>query len=248
MSRSSLSATVIPVSRLDPEDLDAMWSLFVSYYDCVDRDTFEKDLRGKTDVILLRCRKEGSINGFSTITAFEEVVRGRRVVGVFSGDTIVDRAFWNQTALQRAFLSYVMRIKLRRPHLSVYWFLISKGYRTYLLMARNFPEHWPRCDRPTPAWPKAVIDAFARRRFPHAWRPDLGVLRFDEPLGRLREAVAPIDDRARELCEVRFFEEMNPRHEHGDELCCIGKVDVRLWVRYMTKLARRLIRGRTAER
>jgi len=187
------------------------------------------------------------VQGFSTISTFERTVQGRRVVGIFSGDTIVAKEYWRQTALQRAFLSYVMRVKLRHVRLPVYWFLISKGFRTYLLMAKNFPEYWPRYDRQTPSWQAAVIDDFARCRYPDAWKPDQGILHFDHPAGRLRQDMAPIDDKARAVPEVRFFEERNPHHADGDELCCIGRIDGWLWASYMAKLAKRFgrrVRGR----
>lgn len=242
MRAPRLRASIVRERNLDPATLDRMWDLFSTYYADVNRDGFERDLRGKDHVILLRCDRDKSLQGFSTITTFRRVVQGRVVVGIFSGDTIVDKAYWRQTALQRAFLSYVMRVKLKNPHRPVYWFLISKGFRTYLLLAKNFPEYWPRYDKPTPPWQAAIIDDFARLRFAEAWKPDLGILHFDHPAGRLRQSIAPVDDAARALPEVRFFEQRNPHHAAGDELCCLGKIDGHLWASYMTKLARRFLR------
>lgn len=239
-----LRATIELRRSLDGPTLDAMWALFETYYADVTREHFEQDLREKDHVIVLRCVADGSLQGFSTITTFERRVQGRRVVGIFSGDTIIAKEFWRQTALQRAFLSYVMRVKIRNPHLPVYWFLISKGFRTYLLMAKNFPEYWPRHDRPTPAWQAAIIDDFARYRYPEAWVPELGILHFDKPAGRLRQRMAPVDDAARAVPEVCFFEERNPRHAEGDELCCIGRINGLLWTSYMSKLGRRLVSRR----
>jgi hypothetical protein len=240
-----LSASIVAQSDLDARSREAMWKLFSSYYADVTRETFERDLEGKQDVVVLRCK--GELQGFSTLTTFERTVQGKPVVCVFSGDTIIAKAFWHQTALQRAFLSYVMKVKLLHPHRPVYWFLISKGFRTYLLLASNFPEYWPRYDRPTPPWQAGIIDDFARLLFPQAWNPDRGILHFDHPAGRLKQDMAPLDDRARQRPEVLFFEERNPHHALGDELCCIGRVDGRLWISYMLKLARRLVRsGREA--
>jgi hypothetical protein len=239
-----LHASIMREDELDPQSRDAMWALFSTYYADVTREHFERDLGEKDHVIVLRCNGDQSLQGFSTITTFKRKVQGKRVVGVFSGDTIVAKEFWRQTALHRAFLSYVVRVKLRNPHRPVYWFLISKGFRTYLLMAKNFPEYWPRYDQPTPAWQAAIIDDFSRLRYPDAWKPELGILQFEKPAGRLRQELAPIDDEARKVPEVRFFEERNPRHADGEELCCIGRIDGRLWASYMTKLARRFVGGR----
>ena len=238
---NTLSASLVPIDRIGPSDRNAMWDLFASYYDAVCRERFDSDLVGKSHAFLLRARADGSVQGFSTIATFERRVQGRKVVGIFSGDTIVARAHWSQTALQRAFFVYVMEVKLRNPRVPVYWFLISKGYKTYLLLARNFPEYWPRWERATPAWQAAVLDDFARERFGAAWRPEQGLLKFERCEGRLKGGVAQIDDRARRLPEVRFFEERNPGHAQGDELCCLGRVDARLGVSYTLKLARKAL-------
>lgn len=237
-----LKATVVATPALTPATRDAMWGLFDAYYAGVERSEFEADLAPKHHVILLHDVVDGSLQGFSTLQVFDEVVDGRPFGAVFSGDTIVADRYWGQTALQRAFLSYVIRFKLRRPLKPVYWFLISKGYKTYLLLARNFPEHWPRYDRPTPPWQRALIDRLARSRYPDAWRPEQGVLSFGGDHGRLRAEVAPIDESLLTAPDVRFFHERNPGHAHGDELCCIGRVDARLWSFYMSKLARRWAR------
>ncbi|MGZ6142344.1 MAG: hypothetical protein ACXWLM_03345 [Myxococcales bacterium] len=235
-----LTAATLPAGALPAAARDEMWTLFRQYYTETTREKFEHDLAEKDHVLVLR-DPAGAIQGFSTLKRLRGEVMRRRFVAVFSGDTIVARAYWGQTALQRAFLSYVMRVKLAHPLTPVYWFLISKGYRTYLLLSRNFPEHWPRYDRATPAWQAAMIDALAGARYPEAFCPGRGVLRFPTSQGRLREHVAPIDAALLEQPDIRFFVEKNPGHACGDELCCLGRVDVWLWLSYMTKLAHRLL-------
>ncbi|MBN2359812.1 MAG: hypothetical protein JXR83_10190, partial [Deltaproteobacteria bacterium] len=168
-------------------------------------------------------------------------VQGRAVVVVFSGDTVVARECWGQTRLQRSFLSYVMRAKLAHPLTPVYWFLISKGYKTYLLLTRNFPEHWPRHDRPTPPWQSALLDDVARHKYSAAWQPERGILHFDLCVGALREQVAPVTEQQLQYPDIRFFCERNPGHAGGDELCCLGRVNHRLWLYYTTKLLRRAL-------
>ncbi len=241
-----LRARTVPVRALTPHVQDALWALFARYYADVDRPTFQRDLAAKDHVILLEDPAAG-LAGFSTLQVYDRAVHGRRVVCVFSGDTVIDRAYWGQTALQRAFLAYTMRVKAAHPLTPVYWFLITKGYKTYLLLTRNFPEHWPRHDRPTPAWQAAVMDALARERFGDAWRPDLGLLRFSSPAGRLRDDVAPIDPALLAAPDVAYFAQRNPGHAHGDELVCLGHIGLDLASSYLAKLARRrLTRPRKA--
>ena len=51
-----------------------------------------------------------------------------------------------------------------RPRAEFYWFLISKGYKTYRFLPLFFREFYPRHDAPTPAWAKEILDALGRHK------------------------------------------------------------------------------------
>jgi hypothetical protein len=241
-----LRASLAVPRELDRASRDAMWDLFARYYTDVRRAVFEADLDEKDHVILLRDEGDGSVRGMSTLKVHELVVGGRRVRAVFSGDTIVDAAYWGQSALHWAFLAYLARVKLQTPLQPVFWFLISKGYKTYLLLARNFPTHYPRHERATPAWEQAVLDALARGRYGDAYEPSSGLLRFASEHGRLCEKVAPLTDQLLAMPDVRFFVERNPRHAQGDELCCIGRVGLDFVLYGALRVLKRPLRRRLA--
>lgn len=235
----ALRSKTVAVRRLDAGTTEQMWRLFEAFYTDSDRATFASDLQAKERVILLFDRHEGSLRGFSTLQSYTVTVQGRRVRIVYSGDTIIDPAYWGRTALQWAFLRNGLWQKLVHPHLPVYWFLISKGYKTYLLLSRNFPEHWPRHERPTPPWQQALLDRLARDKFGVNYQADRGVLVFEQRQGRLRDRVAPIDAEALRRRDIRFFTKRNPGHVHGEELCCIGRIGIGLAGEYLTKIVRR---------
>ncbi|MCA9774194.1 MAG: hypothetical protein KC466_17385, partial [Myxococcales bacterium] len=237
--RPRLTSKIVPVRDLDPRLHDEMWAVFSRYYEGVTRESFEKDLAPKDHVILLFDAERGSVQGFSTLQVTVTEVRGRRVVSLFSGDTIVDAAYWGQNALQKAFYRYIVRTKFAHPFTPVYWFLISKGYKTYLLLSRNYRVYWPRHDRPTPAWETAVLDRLAGERFGDDWRPELGIIRFSQCNTRLHAGVAPVDAEILAYPDIRFFVERNPGHCDGDELACLGLIDFRLFISWPLKLARR---------
>lgn len=243
MGRSGrLAARVVPVSALDAHTREAMWRVFSTYYDDVAPLTFERDLDAKKDVFLARDSGDGSIQGFSTLAWDVHHHESRRFVSLFSGDTIVSHAYWGQPVLQAAFGVYATRLKLRHPFTPVYWFLISKGYKTYLLLTRNFKEHWPRAGRVTPPWERSALDLLARERFRDAWSEERGIVRFPTPAGRLKEDVAPLAGEVLALPEARFFQEANPGWQRGDELACLGKVTLMLLPRYLAKQAQRRAR------
>lgn len=238
-----LSGRIEPVATLPEPTRAEMWSLFARYYADVDEARFAADLARKHDVILLRDRA-GALQGFSTLARFEHPLDGRLVTVVFSGDTVVDRAWWGNPALHLAFTRYVMGTWLRRPLRPVYWLLITKGWRTYLLLTRFFVRYWPRPEAPTPPGVAALLDTLARRMWPDAWHPESGTLRFATPQGRLKEEVAPVTDALLADPDIRFFVEQNPGHAAGDELVCLGGVGLDFAGRTALRVFTRLFRGR----
>lgn len=238
-----LGAETAPVHSLDPQTRQGLWALYHDYYERTDSARFYADLDEKHDIILLRDLSDGTLAGFSTLHVSEVELDGRRTHVIFSGDTIIAPAYHGQSALQRAFVAYIFSVKLRAGSEDVYWFLISKGYKTYLLLARNFLCFWPRHDQPTPPEARALLDTLATTRFGAAYDPSTGVVRFDPPGPKLRAEVAPLP--MKPAPDIAFFDATNPGHADGDELCCIGKVDLELVLAYgrrlATKVGRRLV-------
>jgi hypothetical protein len=208
------------VAGLDAAIVNDAFALFESAYDGAERARFERDLAEKQTIILLRDRDTGALKGFSTVTV-HAMPDGRGRV-VFSGDTVIDREYWGQKQLQIAFTRVLLRLKLRAPRAPLFWFLISKGYRTYMLLANAFPRAVPRCDRAEDPALRAALDELAMTRFGPAYRVDTGVVHF--PHERVREGLAPITHRLLENPHVRFFTARNPGHAAGDELACLAEV------------------------
>ncbi len=234
----SLQANTLRVSRLPPGTRDAMWSVFRKYYDGISREQFDRDLDGKQFVIVLR-DGDGTVQGFSTIAEYDISLGRRSYRVVYSGDTILERRFWGYGGLQVAFAKHMLRAKLRRPWRPVYWFLISKGYKTYLLLARSFLSFWPRRDAPMEAWQKELVDTLATKKFGDQYDAERGILRALEDGCRLKEHVAPVDPHVSSDPDICFFAESNPGHVKGDELCCVGVVDAAQLVQYFAKLLRK---------
>ncbi len=216
-----LQARVRRVRSLTLRELGAMWALFETSYAGARREAFEADLREKDHVIVLK-DASGQVQGFSTLLKLESA--GACVV--FSGDTIITPGFWGQTALQRAFIWYLMVQRQVKPGRPVYWFLITKGYRTYLLISRYFPNHWPRHDAAFPKAEGALIDTLCRGKFGAAWDERAGLLRYaGADAVRLTDALADVPKRLLDDPDVRFFLAKNPRWAEGDELCCLARAD-----------------------
>ena len=237
-----LKAKTLSVPHLREGKVEEMWVVFHQYYDDIERERFESDLSAKSHVILLYDTGSRELQGFSTLQLISNTLEGRRFLAIYSGDTVINEAYWGQTALQRAFTLYTLKHMALNPAIPVYWFLISKGYKTYLLLTRNYVEHWPRWEEPTPPFQKAILDKLSSDKFADSWKPELGVLQFDTPQGKLKEEVAEIDqDLLRHYRDILFFTEANPGHRDGDELCCLGRVNPAFIFNFTNRTVRKLL-------
>lgn len=219
-----LEAQTVAVRTLDADTRARAFALFQHAYEGADRSRFERDLAEKQLVILLRDRSSRELKGFSTVLLRE--VRTRRGPGtvVFSGDTVIDRAYWGQKNLQLAFAKLLITLKLRSPHRRLYWFLISKGWRTYLLLANAFVRAVPRFDTEDDRELRRMLDAHASARFGPQYDAERGIIRYATPHERVRTGLAPVAPDLLDNPHVRFFVERNPGHADGDELACLAEV------------------------
>lgn len=223
-STPSIYARYCPINRISVQEIRQMYDVFHRYYAHAEMDDFIRDLSGKHGVILIRTRGEGRVVGFSTIVSLDMTIGRLKGRGVFSGDTIIEREFWGTRTLQVAFFMYVLREKLRKPFRPLYWLLISKGYKTYLLMANNFQQYYPHPDGECPEL-APVIRHYCDRLFPGHYDSDRGILDFGDNAQHLKEGVASITpDLRQRVPKVRFFEECNPGWSQGNELPCVGEI------------------------
>lgn len=226
-SAGRLSGIVRPVSELTPDEHERLYSLLQRYFNNVTRAQFEQDLAEKDRVILLTDSLIGQIQGFSTLMQLRVVIDDRPVVAFFSGDTIVERAYWGESALSRLWSRYVFgyagQIRRAAPETRVYWFLICSGYKTYRFLPTFFREFYPAYDRPTPQGVKRILDALAWLKFPSEYEAERGVVRLGQATP-LRPEVAAITAHVRANPHVAFFVAANPGHVDGDELACLTEI------------------------
>lgn len=216
----SIKGAIARITDLDDAQRSRMLELMQRYYENVEPAAFHADLAAKTWVILLR---EGeTLEGFSTQQLFEHEVGGRRVLVLFSGDTIIDKRCWGSFALPLTWSRLALQIEAEHPGRDLYWLLTTKGYKTYRFLPVFFEEFYPRCERETPPFERRLAESLAVARFPERrFDPQSWVLAAASAGQRLRSGVAELAASRLRDQHIAFFLKQNPGHASGDELVCI---------------------------
>lgn len=233
--RPAVFAETLPIIKLSSQEIERMYAIFTKYYVNHNKEQFTADLLEKNHIIVLRDLQKKTIQGFSTLLCIDLKSYGINAVGIFSGDTVLEKDYWGNKALGIAFLKYLWIEKIKSPFRPVYWFLISKGYKTYLLMANNFSTHYPRYDKATPLRYKKILDKFYLQRFKKFYKTESGTIEFDSDSCCLKEKMAAIPPELLKNKKVQFFTKMNPGWNRGFELACIAKMTLLMPLQYFIK-------------
>ncbi len=220
---SELKAKFHSRYEISYQDLEEMHSVFKKYYKNTDLKTFKNDLDKKNGAFILRKKSTGEIVGFSTVLEMKMIINGKKVHGIFSGDTIVEEEFWGDNPLNSSFVKFFIKKMLSNPFRPVYWFLISKGYKTYLLLANNFIHYYP-CHTRENQQLEDIMKGYCNYLFPEYFNEKKKILDFGKGAQFLKGGVAEI---TAEMCEkfpkIAFFNERNPTWDRGTELPCVAK-------------------------
>src|SRR5690606_20602636 len=203
------------------QDVLEMFKVFSRYYDHVAMDQFLSDLSRKSGAFVVRRQHDNAIVGFSTFGVYHLEVDGRRIKGVFSGDTVLEKEHWGNRAINAAFVRRVLWEAIKNPLTPQYWFLISKGYKTFLLLSRNFPEYYPHPRQPNEHL-RHIAQAYCQQLFPGKLDQASMVLDFGQGYNCLKSDITPITASLRQQADIACFERCTPNWERGTELPCVG--------------------------
>jgi hypothetical protein len=220
-----LQAVTLPASELTVAQVLQMYRLMDAHYEALEYERFAADLAEKDRVIVLR-NAEGAICGFTTLLCYclDHPTTRTPVQVLYSGDTIIDREHWGSQALAFEWIYQAGREKARHPEEPLFWFLISKGPRTYRYLSAFSRSYWPHHAVPTPKEISGLMHALAAQRFGANYHPARGVVHFPTSRGHLRRELAEVDAPERQRPEVQFFLQANPGYVRGDELVCLTEL------------------------
>ena len=201
-----------------------MFALYERYYGGACASDFWADLAQKSHLIELR--EGATLRGFSTLALQPYALADETGLAIFSGDTIIEHEYWGEQVLARAFCRFAGGVRAEHPEAPLYWFLISKGHRTYRYLQAFARCYYPHPHEATPERMKRRMDALAVSRFGACYLPEQGIVRFEPARGYLRAPWHHVRADLRTRAEVRYFLERNPGYINGDELVCLAELNV----------------------
>lgn len=218
-----LRRSTLTIEELTSDLKVQMFKLFEQYYDHVTYERFLQDLNEKTHVFFFHEPETNRLVGFSTIfrKVIPEIAPG---VFLFSGDTVIHEDYWGSKALQKSFFWFILKSKLLTPFAPLYWMLMSKGVKTYLMMRKNFKYSFPNVLGPTPKTYHHVLQSFYAMKFPGDFRSELGLILFKEKVGAVKHRLDVNPESIMNNPEAQFFAESNPRWDQGEELACVAEI------------------------
>lgn len=219
---TALVPAIVARPRLGSRTREEMFALHGRHFANVSRGKFLADLDEKDWVILLR-DAAGRTAGFSTQKLLAGIPGAGGARFLFSGDTIVAPDHWNTPYLAGCFGHLMLRLIREHPRTPLYWFLISKGYRTYRFLPVFFKRFWPGPHTAAPPGGAELLRTVATWKFGACYDAADGLVK--DPSGdRLTAPLAAVPDAKRRDPCTRFFLERNPRYDLGHELACLAPI------------------------
>ncbi|RPH90454.1 MAG: hypothetical protein EHM72_19090, partial [Calditrichaeota bacterium] len=218
-----LKTSIIRQPLVKQTDRSAMYELHSRYFCNIHKDIFLRDMSEK-DWIIVLADEENHIRGFSTIKIMHTHFNDQQQLFLFSGDTIVHRDFWRTGALAGGFGHMILRLNREHPDIPAYWFLISKGYRTYRFLPVFFKEFYPVHHTATPPYYQSLLNQIGQFKFKDHYDPASGVIKFFGSKDHLSPEMCEIPAGRERDAHVQFFLQKNPGYIYGDELACIAAI------------------------
>lgn len=239
----SILCEVLSVEKLKfaKEITKKMYFLMQEHYENINLEKFKADLYKKDSVFLVYSSKE--LVGFSTLKKIEINLENENetIVGLFSGDTIIKKGFSWAIEFQKEWIKYCLKESKRNEKIGIktYWFLISKGIKTYMYLPTYFINFSPRLNYIESEKEKIIKNSYAKKLYGNRYIESLGIIKNDGTNDYLKENIINISDKQKNNENIQFFISKNPNYEQGDELVCLTEISYE----NLTKLGRRVIKN-----
>ncbi len=226
MTSSKLTYSLISIKDIIQSSLERMYLIMEQNYSSVSFPAFENDLKNKQFIGILK-DVDNQIQGFTTyaINPFELGTFEYNIL--FSGDTIISPKYWGSQELVKGWCKTVGGLIAGTPEKKWYWFLLSKGHRTYMYLPLFFEKYYPALNKSEEADLFPIIDKCANAMYGPNWKPEKRVITFEKSHGELKEIHTETTlKKVKSNVYIDFFLQKNPGFERGDELTCMAELRV----------------------
>ena len=213
---------IVSVTNIGEKMKQELFNLMNKYYEGMHRKYFFNDLDEKDSVILVK-DDNNIICGFTTIMEIDTIVNGKKIWAIYSGDTIIEKSKWGSWAMFKGFGEVIKRF-LDKRKTNTYWFLVSKGVKTYLLLPLFFKEFYPAYNRAPPKIILQIMHSLGRKKFGTHFYKEKGIIHYEPPRDRIRDNISDIPFSKWKEPHIKFFLERNPEYKIGDELVCLASI------------------------
>tara|TARA_Y100001954_G_scaffold92887_1_gene101693 strand:+ start:4765 stop:5499 length:735 start_codon:yes stop_codon:yes gene_type:complete len=223
--KQKLTYKLVKSNSINDRDINRMYSLMQENYDFILLENFKKDLI-KKDYIGLLIDNNMTIQGFTTYAFNPNNYSNKKYNILFSGDTVISENFTGTQELTKGWGKTVGFFIKKYPEKKLLWYLMSKGYKTYLYLPFFFKKYYPALEESrNDQRLKKIINEFSNLIYPDCWNEELGIIKFKKRLGQVKEKhiLKSIDKKNK---HIDFFLEKNPGYINGDELVCMAEVDI----------------------
>lgn len=225
-------------------DRDALFEVYSRSVE-VERAAFDDAVTAADHVIEYRDRRHGVLRGMGLVSVIDAEHEGRPARVIWTGSVLIESAYRGQAAIETAAMAYLARELVRHPGARHFWFFDTFSYKSYLLMARNFEEFWPRPDRAMPEGDRALLEQLARARYGARWDPERGLAASAGK--RLKDGVAPMPRGSTDPW-IEYFARANPTAADGTVLVCLCPLHRRNLARLAQRWAERALAPRRPRR
>jgi len=234
-----LTYQLIKTKEISSEQFSRMFNLMHENYDYVTFDNFCNDLKHKTFAGLL-FDEDSDIQGFTTFGINPKEYKHKDYNILFSGDTVVSSSYIGSQELGKGWCRTVGMLLSKYPDKKWMWYLMSKGYKTYLYLPFFFNKFYPSPSIIEHKDYSLIIDECSTHFFGDDWKSNEGIVRFKDRLGQVKKEHAEKSFRKNNEY-VDFFLRKNPGFVDGDEMVCMAELSLNNFKRYPRRIISKVI-------
>ena len=230
------------IIAINHEDILRMYTLMQDNYDYVLLENFKKDLLQK-DYVGVLTDINNIIQGFTTYAINPKNYSSNEFNIMFSGDTVISENYTGSQALTKGWVDTVAFFIKKYPNKKLLWFLMSKGYKTYLYLPFFFQKYYPALEKDRNDLRLIdIINNVSEILYPNNWNKLTGIIKFNKKIGQIKERhISKSVDKNNK--HVDFFIQKNPGYTEGDELVCMAEVNINNLMRFPKLILERSLRS-----